>query len=77
MVLLASRCLLADLGQEAPRTQLVIEVVSEDLPLPGASVVVNGQAAVSNHEGRATFDIAAGEYDVLVEAPEHLASRRV
>ena len=62
-------------AQEVPRAQLVVEVLSEDLPLSGASVVVNGQAAVSNQEGRATFDIAAGEHELLVEAPGHLASR--
>ena len=51
---------------------LLIEIVSRDKPLPGASVVVNGRTQISDAAGRAVFDVPLGEYDVAVEAKGHL-----
>ena len=66
-------------AQEPPRTQtLVVEVLSEDKPLRGASVVLGGRTEISNDEGRATFDVASGEYDIAIKAAGHLpATTRV
>jgi outer membrane receptor for ferrienterochelin and colicins len=56
-------------AQEPPLTHiLIVEVISEEKPLPGASVVVGGRTEISNEEGRATFDVAAGEYEIAVTA---------
>ena len=66
---------LAAAAQEPARTQvLVVEVLSEDKPLRGASVVVGGRTEISNDEGRATFDVASGEYEIAVKAAGHLAT---
>ncbi len=59
-------------AQDPPRTQLVVEVVSDDKPLPGASVVIDGRTEISDDEGRATFDVVVGEHDIVAEAKGHL-----
>ena len=57
---------------------LVVDVVSDDRPLPGASVVVNGRTVISDVKGRVAFDVPPGEYDIGVEATGYLpATRRV
>jgi iron complex outermembrane receptor protein len=53
--------------------QLVIEIVAADNPLPGASVVVNGRTEIADADGRVTFDVPPGEYDVTVEAKGHFS----
>jgi iron complex outermembrane receptor protein len=70
---------LAAAAQEPPGTQkLVVEVLSEDKPLRGASVVIGGRTEISNDDGRATFDVALGEHDIAVAAEGHLpATSRV
>jgi iron complex outermembrane receptor protein len=61
-----------------PDGPLQIEIVSGDTPLQGASVVVNGRTAISNAEGRVTFDVASGEHEITVDAAGHLpATHRV
>ncbi|HEY0284108.1 MAG TPA: TonB-dependent receptor, partial [Vicinamibacterales bacterium] len=66
-------------AQEPPRTQtLVVEVLSEDKPVRGASVVLSGRTEISNDEGRATFEVASGEYDIAIKAAGYLpATTRV
>ncbi len=59
-----------------PVFTLLVEVVSDDQPLQGASVVVNGRTAISDAEGRATFDMTPGNHDITVEAAGHLAEKR-
>jgi iron complex outermembrane receptor protein len=53
---------------------LVVEVLSGDKPLRGASVVVSGRTATSNDEGRATFDVPPGEHVIAVESEGHLSA---
>ena len=39
-------------------------------------MVVNGQTRTSDAEGRAAFEVAAGEYDITAEAAGHLPTTR-
>src|SRR5262245_7183005 len=66
-------------AQAAPLAPTVlVEVVSDDGPVPGASVILNGRTVVADAEGRASFDAVPGEYDVTAEAAGYLpATRRV
>ena len=68
----------AEAQDAKPAPILLVEVVSDDRPLPGASVVVNGRAVISDAKGRVAFDVPPGEYDIGVEATGYLpATRRV
>ena len=63
--------------QDSPRAStVVVDVVSAEGPIRGASVVMNGRTVISDTEGRATFDVAPGEYDITVEAAGHLPATR-
>jgi outer membrane receptor for ferrienterochelin and colicins len=54
--------------------QLLIEVMSREQPLPGASVVINGRTEISDAAGRVMFDVTPGEYEITAEAKGHLPS---
>jgi iron complex outermembrane receptor protein len=58
--------------------QLVVEVVSDDKPLIGASVEVDGRSEISDDQGRAVLTLAPGEHELTVTANGHLpATSRV
>ncbi len=63
-------------AQDAELFILVVDVVSDDLPLPGASVVVSGRTVISGVDGRAVFDLPSGEYDISAGATGHLPATR-
>lgn len=68
-------CPLPAAAQDAqPAQKLIVEVVSEGKPLPGASVVVNGRTEISDGEGHATFDVEFGEHEIFVQAEGHIAA---
>lgn len=55
----------------AQRT-LIVEVFAEGAPLQGATVTVGQRAITTDVEGRATFQVPAGEYDLTVQMPGYL-----
>ena len=66
----------AEAQDAKPASILLVEVVSDDRPLPGASVVVSGRTVISDANGRAAFDVPSGEYDISAEAAGHLPATR-
>jgi len=60
--------------QSAPA--VLVEVVSGDVPVRGASVVLNGRTVITDAEGRAAFDVMPGEYDITADAAGHLPATR-
>ncbi len=63
-------------AQDAQPSILTVEVVSDDRPLAGASVVVSGRTMISGVDGRAVFDLPSGEYDISAAATGHLPATR-
>src|SRR5687768_920477 len=60
-------------AQDLTATQkLVVEVVSEDKPLAGASVDVSGRSGISDDQGRAVLDLTPGEHTLTAAAQGHL-----
>jgi len=56
------------LPSSALETGVSVEVRSEGRAVPGATVRAAGQQGTTDSEGRATLDLAPGEYEVSVEA---------
>jgi outer membrane receptor for ferrienterochelin and colicins len=54
---------------------LVIEVSADGAPLPGAAVTISGRVVTTGADGRATFQIDAGEHDVTVQLPGYVAAK--
>ena len=59
-----------------PASPVLVELVSGDSPVRGATVMMNGRTVVSDAEGRAAFDVMPGEYDITAEAAGHLPATR-
>ncbi len=76
LLLFSSSFLRADAQDARLGSTLLVEVVSDDLPLQGASVVVNGRTVISDAEGRAGFDVTPGEYEITAEAKGYLPVTR-
>jgi outer membrane receptor for ferrienterochelin and colicins len=55
--------------------KVLVEVVSEDKPLRGASVEVDGRSETSDDQGRAVFNLAPGEHELAVTAQGHLPAK--
>src|SRR5687767_2820525 len=60
-------------AQPLQRT-LVVEVLAEGDPIPGATVTVSGAVLATDTEGRAVFQVPGGEHEVAASMPGYLAA---